>query len=341
MIWRLGSHFFFRLLQKKGLYQRKVVIIGFGEVGNELFEFFKEHPELGTKCLGFFDKHPAQSPQILGELNKVENYLISHRVDEVYCSLPDNNNDYIESINDFCQQNLIRFSLIPDFRSFYYKRVKLDFYDNIPILSTLSDPLTDPFNRFIKRAFDIIFSLCVILFFLSWFLPLLILIIRIDSPGPGFFVQNRSGFKNNVFKVIKLRTMVVNSLSDSIQAQKDDMRITKIGRFLRRTSLDELPQFFNVFNGTMSVVGPRPHMLFQTVTYSQTIDNYMVRHFVKPGITGLAQVNGYRGETADPALMKIRVKMDKIYIEHWSVWLDIKIIFETALLAFKKQDYAY
>jgi putative colanic acid biosysnthesis UDP-glucose lipid carrier transferase len=340
-IWRLGMHYFFRLSQKRGLFQKKVVILGHGEVGQELFTYFDKHPELGSKCLGFFDQNEQKGDNIIDNIHRMEDFLVSNKVDKVYCSLPDSDNELIEKVSDFCQNNLIRFALIPDFRSFYYKRVKLDFYDNIPVLSTLSDPLTDPFNRFIKRAFDFLFSLLVIVFILSWFLPILILIIKIDSPGPGFFVQNRSGFKNNVFKVIKLRTMVVNNLSDSIQAKKDDMRITKIGAFLRKSSLDELPQFFNVLIGNMSVVGPRPHMLFQTAAYSQSIDNYMIRHFVKPGITGLAQVSGYRGETADPALMKIRVKMDKIYIEQWSVWLDIKIIFETALLAFKKQDYAY
>lgn len=340
-IWRLGLHFFFRWSQKRGLFQKKVVIVGYGEVGKELFSYFSDHPELGSKCLGYFDNDPGKDEKIIGDLKFLEDYLISQEIDEVYCSLPDNQKEDVEILNNFCQNNLIRFSLIPDFRSFYYKRVKLDFYENIPVLSTLSDPLTDPFNRFLKRAFDITFSLFVILFVLSWLLPILILIIKIDTRGPGFFIQNRSGFRNNIFKVIKLRTMVVNNQSDSTQAKKDDARITKIGRFLRKTSMDELPQFFNVLIGDMSVVGPRPHMLFQTATYSQTIDNYMIRHFVKPGITGFAQVNGYRGETADPALMKIRVKLDKIYIEHWSLWLDIKIIFETALLAFKKQDYAY
>lgn len=340
-VWRLGMHFFFRISQSKGLFQKNVVIVGFGEVGKELYQYFAEHPELGSKCLGFFDNKVKNDNRIIGDIDDLEDYLLAQDVKEVYCSLPDNENEEVKAINEFCQNNLVRFSLIPDFRSFYYKRVKLDFYDNIPVLSTLSDPLTDPFNRFIKRGFDIAFSLFVIIFFLSWLIPLLVLIIKIDSRGPGFFVQNRSGFKNNVFKVYKLRTMVVNQMSDSIQASKDDRRITKIGAFLRKSSMDELPQFFNVLIGDMSIVGPRPHMLFQTATYSQTIDNYMVRHFVKPGITGLAQVNGYRGETADPALMKIRVKMDKIYIEQWSLWLDIKIIFETTLLAFKKQDYAY
>ncbi|MEQ8360684.1 MAG: undecaprenyl-phosphate glucose phosphotransferase [Cytophagales bacterium] len=340
-VWRLGMHFFFRISQSKGLFQKKVIIVGFGEVGKELYQYFSEHPELGSKCLGFFDSSSTKSKEIIGNLEELDDYLISNEIDEVYCSLPDTETQSVQRINEFCQNNLIRFSLIPDFRSFYYKRVKLDFYNNIPVLSTLSDPLTDPFNRFIKRAFDILFSLFVIVFILSWLIPILVIIIKIDSKGPGFFVQSRSGFKNNVFKVYKLRTMVVNQLSDSIQASKDDRRITRIGSFLRKTSLDELPQFFNVLIGEMSIVGPRPHMLFQTAAYSQTIDNYMIRHFVKPGITGLAQVNGYRGETADPALMKTRVKMDKIYIEHWSLWLDIKIIFETALLAFKKQDYAY
>lgn len=338
--WRLGIHYFFRVLRTKGYFLKKVIIVGYGEVGNELYTYFNQNPELGLKTLGYFDDKEV-GKNIIGTLSDIDAYLLNNQVDEVYCSLPDSENNTIERLSEFCQNHLIRFSLIPDFRSFYYKRVKLEFFDNIPVLSTLKDPLTDPFNRFLKRAFDVFFSLMVILLVLSWLLPILVLIIKIDSPGPGFFLQNRSGFKNNIFKVIKLRTMVVNKMSDNVQAKKDDKRITRIGRFLRKTSLDELPQFFNVLIGNMSIVGPRPHMLFQTEEYSQVIDNYMIRHFVKPGITGLAQVKGYRGETPDLALMKIRIKLDKLYIEHWSLWLDLKIIFETALLIFKKQDYAY
>ena len=203
-----------------------------------------------------------------------------------------------------------------------------------------NEPLQDEFNRLIKRIFDIIFSSIAIILVLSWLLPLLSILIKISSKGPVFFVQSRSGLDNIEFKCYKFRTMVVNSLSDQEQATKNDIRITKIGRFLRKTSLDELPQFFNVFIGNMSVVGPRPHMLVHTKSYSEIIDNYMVRQLVLPGITGAAQANGFRGETKNIKDMQDRVKYDVWYIENWSLLLDIKLILITFVNLFKGQDKA-
>lgn len=190
-------------------------------------------------------------------------------------------------------------------------------------------PLEESYNRYIKRAFDLVFSCCVLLFILSWLYPLIALLIKLDSRGPVIFKQYRSGRDNKSFWCYKFRSMRVNDDSHHKQASRNDERITVLGRFLRRTSLDEFPQFINVFIGNMSVVGPRPHMLKHTEQYRNVIKNYMVRHYSKPGITGWAQINGFRGETFQTDAMEKRVEYDIWYLENWSVYLDIKIVLRT------------
>lgn len=231
--------------------------------------------------------------------------------------------------------------MVADFRGFTYKGLELEMYDYIPVLNVTPIPLDDWKNRAVKRAFDIGFSLFVIIFVLSWLTPLLALIICLDSEGPIFFKQKRSGKINSTFYCLKFRTMRVNKEADIKQATQDDQRITKIGAFLRKTSLDELPQFFNVLMGDMSVVGPRPHMISHTEQYSRKIERFMARHFVKPGITGLAQAKGYRGETRELNMMKNRVRLDKFYIENWSLLLDIKILFLTFLTLYNEREHAF
>ena len=183
-------------------------------------------------------------------------------------------------------------------------------------------------NRLLKRVFDILFSLPVCAL-LTLFLPLIAVIIKMQSPGPLFFTQKRTGMNGKIFTIVKFRSMDVNMQSDMLQATKDDSRKFAFGDFIRRTNIDELPQFYNVLKGNMSVVGPRPHMLMHTEQYSKLIDLYMVRHFAKPGITGWAQVNGFRGETTELWQMTERVKRDIWYIENWSIFLDIRIIYLT------------
>jgi exopolysaccharide biosynthesis polyprenyl glycosylphosphotransferase len=192
-----------------------------------------------------------------------------------------------------------------------------------------AEPLENLLNRAIKRCFDIVFSVFIILFVFSWLFPILAILIKLESRGPVFFTQVRSGHNNNPFKCYKFRSMYVNGDADKRQATRNDSRVTKIGAFIRRTSLDELPQFFNVLIGNMSVVGPRPHMLNHTQEYSELIDMFMVRHFLKPGITGQAQVKGFRGETKTVEDMNQRVEADLWYLENWSFLLDLKIIFLT------------
>ena len=222
-----------------------------------------------------------------------------------------------------------------------YRQMKVDFYDVLPVLIFRSIPLDDVVNKFIKRTFDIAFSLVIIIFILSWLLPILGILIKLNSKGPVFFKQYRTGLDNKQFKCWKLRTMTINSLSDSKQAERGDARITSIGAFLRKTSLDELPQFFNVFLGNMSVIGPRPHMLKHTEQYSRIVNKFMVRHFIKPGISGLSQVRGFRGETTEVYQMRGRIKLDIFYLENWSFFLDMKIIFFTVINIFKGEDSAF
>ncbi|KAA6307896.1 UDP-glucose:undecaprenyl-phosphate glucose-1-phosphate transferase [termite gut metagenome] len=209
-----------------------------------------------------------------------------------------------------------------------------------PTLRNIS-PLQQPTARFIKRSFDIFFSLLVLLFFFSWIILIIGSIIKLTSPGPVFFSQKRTGKDGKEFWCIKFRSMRPNGEADTKQAVKDDPRIIPIGNFLRKTNLDELPQFINVLKGDMSVVGPRPHMLKHTEYYSERIEGYMLRHLVKPGITGFAQITGYRGETKELQEMEGRVKRDIWYIQHWSFFLDLKIIFRTMLQWVKKDKKAH
>ncbi len=210
-----------------------------------------------------------------------------------------------------------------------------------PIITLRHEPLESVANRFKKRAFDVVFSTFVIVFVLSWLYPIIAILIKLESRGPVLFKQLRSGRNDEPFWCFKFRSMTVNADSDHKQATKNDSRVTKIGKFLRKSSLDEMPQFFNVFLGSMSVVGPRPHMLKHTEEYKAIVNQFMVRHFLKPGITGWAQVNGYRGETKEKVDMENRVKCDIYYLENWTGMLDVRIIFMTIINAVRGEENAF
>jgi putative colanic acid biosynthesis UDP-glucose lipid carrier transferase len=205
----------------------------------------------------------------------------------------------------------------------------------------MHEPLEDVGNQIKKRLFDILVSSIAIIFILSWLVPLLAILIKLESKGPVLFIQQRNGKDGKPFSCLKFRSMKVNTDSDNKQATKQDERITKMGAFMRKTSLDELPQFFNVLTSDMSVVGPRPHMLKHTEEYSRLINQFMIRHFLKPGITGWAQVNGLRGETKTTEDMANRVKYDIWYLENWSLWLDARIVFMTIYNVLRGEKNAY
>jgi Undecaprenyl-phosphate glucose phosphotransferase len=321
------------------------VIVGYGAISKHLEVFFKLHPEYGYHFIGYFDDK-ASSPLVKGDFKAVRAMIedaseTKTHIDEVYCCLPYVKYGQIKQIIDICEDRLIKVKLITDFRAFSYKGLNLERYDHIPVLNVSSIPLDDRNNQVVKRVFDIIFSLILFTLFFSWMFPIIALAIKLDSKGPVFFKQRRTGKDNQDFLCWKFRTMRVNGEADSKQATKFDHRVTWIGAFLRKTSIDELPQFINVLQGTMSVVGPRPHMLKHTEEYSRLINKFMVRHHVKPGITGLAQSKGYRGETRNLIDMKNRVTLDRFYIQNWSFLLDVKIIIATVVSLVKGDQQAY
>lgn len=334
-LWRLTTILALRIYRKRGFnFKRVVLVCSDSNSCSELKEFFDNHPEHGYRILRIFNirKHYSGTNDLMGEL---KDYCTEKDIDEIYCSYSPFNGNGISDLMDFANKNLIRVKFLPDVFGFTMKQFNIEFYDYIPVFAVKPTPLDDPLNKIFKRAFDITFSFVVMVFLFSWLAPLIALFIKLDSRGNVIFRQRRNGLDNKEFWCYKFRTMYNNHEADITQATGDDSRITKIGSFLRKTSLDELPQFINVFLGDMSVVGPRPHMVWHTEYYSEIIKKYMLRHFIKPGITGLAQVKGYRGETSDPALMERRIKMDVFYMENWSFFLDLKIIF---LTLFKLQD---
>ena len=258
---------------------------------------------------------------------------MENNIDEIYCSVSELKNNQITEFINFADNNLKTLKFIPDNKNIFSKKLTFEYYDYIPVLSLRDIPLHNPLNAALKRLFDIIFSLVVIIGILSWLAPIIALIIRLETKGPVYFRQKRNGIDNKEFYCYKFRSMAPNEHADSLMAVKNDMRTTKVGKFIRRTSIDELPQFYNVLFGNMSVVGPRPHMVKHTNEFANKVDKYMLRHFVKPGITGLAQVRGYRGE--------IETDIDIFYIENWSLFMDLKIIVQTVMNAISGEKKAY
>lgn len=345
MFWRYSAIKLINAFRKSGFNYKKVIIIGGGEVANQLYDYFISDDVLGIRVKGIFNdsaisfdmKENIQA----GGLDELERYALDNDIDEIYYTMPLTYTQKIKALVDFCDKNMIRFKVVPDFRGFLFKRVNIDFFDDVPVVTLRAEPLTDITNRFVKRVFDILFSSLVIVFVLSWLYPLIAILIKLSSKGPVLFKQARSGVDNREFMCYKFRSMTQSVDADIKQASKGDARITKIGAFLRKSSLDEFPQFINVFMGDMSIVGPRPHMLVHTEEYSALINKYMVRQLVKPGITGAAQVKGYRGETKELKDMEGRIRLDVWYIENWSLSVDINIIFHTVWNVFKGDENAF
>jgi putative colanic acid biosynthesis UDP-glucose lipid carrier transferase len=315
---------------------RNVVVIGKNKKTQQLINVFNERTEYGYHFIKQFCPKEESF-----DLRDSFSFIVQNNIDEIYCSVSELSNLEISEFINFADNNLKTLKFLPDNKNIFSKKLKFEYYDYLPILSLRDIPLYKPINAVLKRSFDVIFSFVVIFGILIWLVPLLALLIALESRGPIFFVQKRSGLDNREFQCFKFRSMAMNSKADELQAGKNDMRVTTIGKFLRKTSIDELPQFYNVLFGNMSVVGPRPHMVKHTDEYANKVDKYMVRHFVKPGITGLAQVRGYRGEIEKDSDIQNRIKFDIFYIENWSFFLDIKIIIQTVLGIFKGDDKAY
>ena len=342
--WRIFVRITLKLYRRKGHNSKRIVIVGAGKNGLDLYQVMKNDLAYGFDIAGFFDDNVSLKyslPNYLGMTHEVEDYLVQNEIDEVYCTLPGTQDAKILRILNFAEKNMIRFYIVPELYRNVKKSLVLEMIESIPLLTVRTEPLQFAYNRALKRSFDILFSISVLLTIYPVLYVVIGICIKLSSRGPVLFKQVRTGMYGQDFECFKFRTMKVNAEADSLQAAKDDPRKTKIGDFLRKSNLDEFPQFINVLFGDMSVVGPRPHMLKHTELYSFLIDKYMVRHLVKPGVTGWAQVTGYRGETKTLEQMEGRVKRDVWYLENWSFFLDLKIIVLTLVNMFRGEKNAF
>ena len=339
-----------RALRKRGRNIHRVAFIGTDSGLLNIYEKLIGDTTRGYKMIGYYGDHDIENKPEDVHLNRLGtleslmsnmNHLdVLQSADEIYVSISRKQRDIIKKISDFCDQNLIRFYYVPVSIETLGINLKREQLDDIEIFTTYENPLENPLNKLIKRFCDIIFSAFFLLCALPLF-PIIWIIIKTQSPGPLFFKQLRTGLDGKEFTMYKFRSMHVNADADKVQATEDDPRKYPFGNFMRKANIDEIPQFWNVFKGDMSIVGPRPHMLAHTEQYSQLIEKYMVRHFVKPGVTGWAQVTGFRGETKELWQMEGRVKRDIWYMENWSVWLDIRIMWMTAKTIFVHDKHAY
>ena len=318
---------------------RNAVIIGYTPESIRLKELFEKRIDYGYRFLGYFSDK-KNNANIQGKLEDLKPFVLANKVDELYCSLNEISNEQLKSIVMFADENKKVIKFIPDTKEIFSKNLKIEYYEFFPVLSLRRTMLHEPITKAFKRTFDIIFSLIIIIGLLSWLVPLLAILIKLESRGPIFFKQGRPGINEQEFYCYKFRSMKINNSTEQ-EASKNDPRVTKIGKFMRKTSIDEMPQFINVLLGEMSVVGPRPHLWSQNKAYGNKIKKYMVRHYVKPGITGLAQIKGYRGEIETDEDMINRIKYDVFYIENWSLILDMKIILQTVINIFRGEDKAY
>lgn len=332
---------------KTNLQKKKALVVGGNCFSKELGQRLLQTEYLPFEIAGVFYNRSAKFNDGLngmykGNFEEVFHYFEDEKIDEVFCLTKGLTPPDVYRLMEATDNHVIRLRMLMDVYDYLPASAgQFEVVNNIPVFQVRKEPLLDANNTLLKRIFDIMFSGLVILLLLSWLLPILAIIIKLESKGPVFFKQKRSGKDNKAFTCYKLRSMYVNCDANKVQATKGDCRITKIGAFLRKTSMDELPQFFNVFMGSMSIVGPRPHMLAHTEEYSGLVSRYMARHFLRPGITGWAQVNGSRGETKNVEQMETRVKLDIWYVENWSFMLDVKIIFLTFWQVVKGDDNAY
>lgn len=331
-------------LQHFSRQHNRFVILGASQSGQDLYHYLMADDSASYECKGFFTDEPL--PTALRALRRgAVTDLITHcqstPVDEIYYALPLDRHDLIEELSRYAEDHFLAFRIVPDYQGTVGKEVSLYFNDHLPILTVRHEPLGFRTNQVLKRVFDLGFSLLVIVGLFPFILPVLAVLIKLDSPGPVFFKQMRPGKRNKLFPCFKLRTMRTDHSQGELQATKADPRVTRVGRHLRKYNLDELPQFFNVLLGHMSVVGPRPNMVSQLEEYSKQSRTYQLRHAVTPGITGYAQVNGFRGETRAPNAMEKRVEYDLKYVENWSFGLDLQIIGKTLRNMVRGEENAY
>ena len=344
-LWRFLCRWIIRLFRTRGRNLHHVIFVGNNEPIRELGEEMR-HPFYGYRVEGYFADEPmdptSEDLNYLGKVSEAVEYVKKHDyLQHLYCSLPAVRANEILEIIDTCEKHCVRFYAIPQLRTYLKRKMQLEILGSIPVLSIRDNPLDMLTNRIIKRTFDIVVSAIFMVPFWLLIYPVIAILTHYLQPGPVFFKQKRNGLNGKEFVCYKFRSMKVNDDADRLQATENDPRKTKFGDFMRRMSIDELPQFINVLKGDMSIVGPRPHMVKHTEEYSKLIDKYMVRHWVLPGITGWAQVNGARGETKELWQMEDRIKKDVWYVENWSFSLDLKIIFKTVWNVIKKDKQAF
>lgn len=323
---------------------RNIVVVGSSEAASELLSFFQRQHAHVYHFLddpGKFWEQRTYVRRFRERLEDLKRFCLANGVNEIYYATPVASPMLVQELSSFSEKHFIHFRIVSDISPIQRQVVSVASYGKIPIFSMRREPLQVLINYILKRSFDIAFSLFLIIGVFTWLFPIIMLLIKWESPGPVIFRQLRSGYKNEKFQVFKFRTMYLNKYSHTRQTSRNDPRITRIGAFLRKTSLDELPQFFNVLLGQMSVVGPRPHMLKQTEEYAHQINEYLFRHFIRPGITGYAQIHGLRGATLSAEEMRSRVMYDSWYIENWSFLLDMKIVAKTIWIVLRGDEKAY
>lgn len=338
-IYRVGVHLILRKYRETGHNFRRAVILGTGGTSDQLAQVFRIRRDFGIKFLGYYDDKDV-SGQTRGNIKKFFEEAIDLNIDQIYIS-EHLEEKKVKRVINFADEHYIKVKVIPGGSLQLEKNLSFSKFGDFFVINVNEIPLDNAFNRVFKRAFDIVFSAFVLVFILSWLIPLVGLLIKLESKGPVFFIQERNGENNKVFMCLKFRSMTPNDYADTHQAVKNDPRITRIGSFLRMTSLDEMPQFINVLLGDMSIVGPRPHTIPMNQVFKTQIEKYNSRHKIKPGITGLAQVKGYRGEIENPYQIRSRVKLDYFYIQNWSILLDLKICILTVYELVVNRENAY
>jgi putative colanic acid biosynthesis UDP-glucose lipid carrier transferase len=332
----------------KGIFYDQVLLVGSTKAAEEFVDAVKKYYYYGYKCIGYIDEQDNLKKECtyLGNLNDLHTILRTTEIDEVFIALPTSENEKIQNCISICDGLNIKIRILPNLSEFTSSSIYINNIGLLPVVNVGELPLDKKENRILKRSFDIIFSLLFFILLGSFIFPLLAIIIKLSSKGPIFFKQERWGLNNKRITCYKFRSMYkessdIDEEGNFQQAFKDDPRITLIGRILRKTNMDELPQFWNVLIGNMSVVGPRPHPTQLNIESMELVDNYMLRHMVIPGITGLAQVNGCRGETRTTEDMQKRVNFDLYYIQRWNFWLDLQIIIQTVINIFRGDQNAY
>ena len=324
---------------------QKLLIIGSAESTQKLYQTIKAHFYYGYNCIGYLSEQDRQLAGIkyLGHPDELAEVLRTQQVEKVIVALPSLSESMIRYFLETCDAHGIKTFIVPNYYQFTSTSFEINQIGLIPVINLRALPLDKSENKFLKRVFDIVFSFLFLVLIGSWLFPILAILIKLNSKGPVFFKQERWGINNKKMHCYKFRTMYhqQKGTSEFVQATKNDPRVTAVGKWLRSLSMDEMPQFWNVLIDNMSVVGPRPHVTPQNLEYSEKIESYLLRHQVKPGLTGWAQVNGARGETPDIEHMQTRVNYDLYYVHQWSFWLDIQIVLQTIVNVFKVDHHAY